>query len=51
MPARVEFRGELPYNATGKVLKHEVEADLLEADLLEADPLADGSRPDEGPEP
>jgi len=29
VPTHVEFRADLPYNATGKVLKHEVEADLV----------------------
>ena len=28
VPAHVLFRGELPYNATGKVVKHEVETDV-----------------------
>jgi acyl-CoA synthetase (AMP-forming)/AMP-acid ligase II len=28
VPTHVAFRAELPYNATGKVLKHEVEAEL-----------------------
>lgn len=32
VPSHVFFRDELPYNATGKVLKHEVEAEL-EAEL------------------
>jgi acyl-CoA synthetase (AMP-forming)/AMP-acid ligase II len=30
VPAHVLFRDELPYNATGKVVKHEVEADVAE---------------------
>ena len=30
VPAHVLFRAELPYNATGKVVKHEVEADVTE---------------------
>ena len=35
VPTHVLFRTELPYNATGKVLKHQVEAEVAEA-------LADG---------
>jgi acyl-CoA synthetase (AMP-forming)/AMP-acid ligase II len=31
VPAHVVFRTELPYNATGKVVKHEVEADVKAA--------------------
>jgi acyl-CoA synthetase (AMP-forming)/AMP-acid ligase II len=31
VPAHVVFRPELPYNATGKVLKHQVETDVAEA--------------------
>lgn len=30
VPAHIVFRDELPYNATGKVVKHEVEADVAE---------------------
>jgi acyl-CoA synthetase (AMP-forming)/AMP-acid ligase II len=30
VPAHVLFRDELPYNATGKVVKHEVEAEVAE---------------------
>ena len=29
VPTYVVFRGDLPYNATGKVVKHEVEAELV----------------------
>ena len=29
VPTHVLFRSELPYNATGKVLKHELEKDVV----------------------
>jgi hypothetical protein len=31
VPSYVLFRDELPYNATGKVVKHEVEQDVKAA--------------------
>jgi acyl-CoA synthetase (AMP-forming)/AMP-acid ligase II len=35
VPAHVRFRDELPYTATGKVVKHEIEAEVA-ADLAAA---------------